>query len=85
MLQAAGCIIFGFYAFQAISIDLSSSLAALDCFLSIGAYMVCTETALISIFSNLFFLMAQTFVSRMLVPGVSIFVSASVRGPSNAF
>ena len=50
-----------------------------------GAYSVCATTALISIISNLFFLMAQAFVSRVLVPGVSIFVSASVRGPSNVY
>ena len=79
-----GCITFGTFASQAIYIDVYSSRAELDCFVSIGAYSVCTETANITIYINLFILMAQAFVSRVFVPGISIFVNASVRCPSNA-
>ena len=84
MLQAAGCIIFGLFASQEILINLTSSYAELDCFVSIGTYSVCDVTARITIYSNLFILMAQAFVSRVFVPGISIFVNASVRCPSNA-
>jgi hypothetical protein len=40
-------------------------------------------TAFIPIYSNLFFLMAQAFVSRVFAPGISIFANASVRCPFN--
>ena len=83
ILQAAGCIVFGLFAFESISTSLNSSHAELDCFVSIGTYSVCTLTTFIAIYSNLFFLMAQAFVSRVFVPGISIFVNASVRCPSN--
>jgi hypothetical protein len=50
-----------------------------DCFWDIGAYHVCDATQRLSIFSSLFLLMTQALVSRILVPGKSNFVNASVR------
>jgi hypothetical protein len=50
-----------------------------DCFLQIGVYRVCEATLIVSNYGNLMLLMAQAIVSRMLVPGKSNFVSASVR------
>jgi hypothetical protein len=50
-----------------------------DCFWDIGAYQVCDATQLLSIYSSLLLLMTQALVSRILVPGKSNFVNASVR------
>ncbi len=49
------------------------------CFWNVGAYQVCDSTQHISIYSSLFLLMTQALVSRILVPGMSNFVNASVR------
>ncbi len=49
-----------------------------DCFLRLGAFQVCSTTSYLSIFSNLFLLMAQAMISRVLVPGRSNYVNASV-------
>jgi hypothetical protein len=81
MSQAAWCIIYGLFAFQNGFRILRSASADRDCFISLGSYSVCTDTALFSFNSNLFFLMAQAFMSRVLYPGVSIFVNSSVRCP----
>ena len=56
-----------------------------DCFWDLGAYQVCDSSQLLSIFSSLFLLMTQALVSRILVPGMSIFVNASVRRTAPAF
>ena len=50
-----------------------------DCFWNLGAYQVCDATQRLSIFSSLVLLMAQAMVTRILVPGISNFVNASVR------
>jgi hypothetical protein len=50
-----------------------------DCFLDLGSYKVCNATLLLFAYSNLFLLMLQALVSRILVPGMSNFVNASVR------
>jgi hypothetical protein len=71
MLQTGWCITWGLYIYQGINNDP-------DCFMSLGAYSVCSATARISIYSSLFFLMGQAFMKRVLLPGVSIFVDASV-------
>jgi hypothetical protein len=49
-----------------------------DCFWNLGAYQVCDATQKLSIYSSLFLLMTQALVSRILVPGKSNFVNASV-------
>jgi len=74
MLQTGWCIAWGFNIY--ISINSNA-----DCFLSPGAYSVCSATAYISIYSSLFVLMGQAFMKRVLLPGVSIFVDASVCCP----
>ena len=53
--------------------------AGLDCFLPLGAYKICEATLLLSISTSLFMLMTQALISRVLVPGISNFVNASVR------
>jgi hypothetical protein len=55
----------------------------LDCFINVndGAYKVCTTTQKISIASSIMFLMAQLLISRIIFPGVSNFLNASVRTP----
>ncbi len=41
--------------------------------------MLCDANQYLSIYSTLFLLQAQALISRVLVPGMSIFVNASVR------
>jgi hypothetical protein len=74
--QAAFCISFGIDAFKEYQRVLRGEN---DCFWDIGAYRVCSATQNLSIYSSLFLLMAQASVWRMLVPGMSNFVNASVR------
>jgi hypothetical protein len=50
-----------------------------DCFMQLGAYTVCSETLLLSVFVQLFFIMAQALIIRIFFPGVSCFLNASVR------
>jgi hypothetical protein len=69
--------IFGFWIFQRIR-----RLAAgedPDCFFHFGAFQLCDATQDLSICSTVFLLQAQALISRVLVPGMSIFVNASVR------
>lgn len=42
-------------------------------------YDVCDNTSYLSVYSNLFLLMAQALISRVFTPGMSNFVNASVR------
>jgi hypothetical protein len=84
-LQAGWCFSFGFFAFHDGYRVLKLPSADLDCFLSLGTYSVCSTTIFLSVSSSLLFLMAQAFMSRVLVPGVSIFVNASVRCPLQYF
>jgi len=51
----------------------------LDCFLDLGAYKICAVTQRLSIYTSILLLMTQALVSRMIVPGISNFVNASVR------
>ena len=53
--------------------------ADLDCFLDLQAYKICSVTQRLSIYTSILLLMTQALVSRMLVPGISNFVNASVR------
>ncbi len=82
-LQAMWCIIFAIFIYEDFLIYLKSTQANLntdlDCFMSLGAYSVCTLTVYVSICGTLFLLMAQALISRLFVPGVSIFVDSSVR------
>jgi hypothetical protein len=50
-----------------------------DCFMHVGAFELCDAEELISVYSSLFLLLVQALISRVLVPGMSIFVNASVR------
>jgi hypothetical protein len=50
-----------------------------DCFIELGSYQVCDATHTMSITSSLFLLYFQALISRILTPGKSSFVSASVR------
>lgn len=76
VLQAIWCSIFGYWTF----IDIQQTLGgdAGECFFQIGSFNVCEATALLSIHSNLFLLMAQALLSRMFAPGRSNFVNSSV-------
>ncbi len=59
--------------------DISTTNAdTIDCFIDFGAHSVCDATLLISIQSSLFLLVAQALLSRILTPGISIFVNSSV-------
>lgn len=74
--QATWCIVFGFWTFQSVQRITTGSL---DCFIRFGAYEVCDNTSYLSVYSNLFLLMAQALISRVFTPGMSNFVNASVR------
>ena len=50
-----------------------------DCFIRFGTFQLCDATQDLSIYSTLFLLQAQALIIRVLVPGMSIFVNASVR------
>jgi hypothetical protein len=50
-----------------------------DCFLPLGDYWICDVTQNVSIYSSIFLLFTQALISRVLVPGMSNFVNASVR------
>jgi hypothetical protein len=73
--QIIWCIIFGFWTYDQI---VSVGTGNRDCFIELGVFPVCSANLYLSIFSNLFLLMAQALVSRILVPGKSIFVNSSV-------
>jgi len=63
-------------AFQLV---LAGGDANLDCFVTLKTYRFCDATQQLSLCTSLFMLMTQTLVSRVLVPGMSNFVNASVR------
>jgi hypothetical protein len=69
--------ILGFWIFEEIR-RLSSGIDP-DCFIRLGAFTLCDATQSLSIYSTLFLLLAQALITRVLVPGMSIFVNASVR------
>lgn len=68
---------YGFWAFD--FIQQVSAGRDLDCLLDLGAYKICTVTQRLSIYASILLLMTQALVSRMIVPGISNFVNASVR------
>ena len=53
----------------------------LDCFYNVEEYKFCTVTQKVSIASSIMFLMVQLLVSRIIFPGVSNFLNASVGTP----
>ncbi len=53
--------------------------ANLDCFITLKTYRFCHATQQLSLCSSLFMLTTQALISRVLVPGMSNFVNASVR------
>ena len=69
--------ILGFWIFH--KIRRLSAVEDPDCFIRFGAFSLCDANQYISITSTLFLLQAQALISRVLVPGMSIFVNASVR------
>ena len=76
-LQVAWWLIYGFYAFA--YIQQVSAGRDLGCFLDLGAYKICAVTQRLSIWTSILLLMTQSLVSRMIVPGISNFVNASMR------
>ena len=76
-LQVGWWILYGYYAFY--NFQQVSSGRDLDCFLDLGAYKICAVTQKLSICTSLLLLMTQALVSRVIVPGISNFVNASVR------
>ena len=70
---------YGFYTFDNFRIISSGRDADLDCFLDLGAYKICAVTQRLSLYTSILLLMTQALVSRMIVPGISNFVNASVR------
>lgn len=67
-----------FYGYYTVLYILRISSGKPDCFLDVGAYKVCDVTQTLSIYSSLMMLVTQAMVSRLLVPGMSNFVNASV-------
>jgi hypothetical protein len=55
----------------------------MDCFIDFndGAYKFCTVTQKVSIAGSIMFLMVQLLISRIIFPGVSNFLNASVWTP----
>jgi hypothetical protein len=78
-LQVGWCIFYGFFAFASFQRASTGRDADLDCFLDLGAYKICAVTQNLSISTSVLLLMTQALVSRMIVPGISNFVNASVR------
>ena len=78
-LQVGWCIIYGFWTFVYFQRVYSGHDADLDCFLDLGSYKICDATQRLSIYTSILLLMTQALVSRMIVPGISNFVNASVR------
>jgi hypothetical protein len=76
-LQVAWWILYGNLTYSAF--EQVSAGRDLDCFLDLGAYKVCAVTQSLSIYTSILLLMTQALVSRMIVPGISNFVNASVR------
>ena len=78
-LQVGWCIVYGYFTFANFQRVSSGRDADLDCFLDPGAYKICSVTQRLSIYTSILLLMSQALVSRMIVPGISNFVNASVR------
>ena len=76
-LQVGWCILYGYWTFE--HFQRVSTGRNLSCFLDLGAYKICAVTQRLSIYTSILLLMTQALVSRMIVPGISNFVNASVR------
>jgi hypothetical protein len=70
---------YGFWTFVYFQRVSAGREADLDCFLDLKAYKICAATQGLSICTSILLLMTQALVSRMIVPGISNFVNASVR------
>jgi hypothetical protein len=53
----------------------------LDCFINVEEYQFCSVTQKVSIAGSILFLMVQLLISRIIFPGVSNFLNASVWSP----
>jgi hypothetical protein len=79
-LQVGYCIYYGFWTFAYFQRVSTGRDADLDCFLNLGlAYKSCDVTQGLSIYTSILLLMTQALVSRMIVPGISNFINASVK------
>jgi hypothetical protein len=78
-VQVGWWITYGYWTFEHFQRVYSGRDADLDCFLDLGAYKICDATQRLSINTSILLLMTQALVSRMIVPGISNFVNASVR------
>jgi len=74
-LQGGWSIITLYWTYKGIQL---ASTGDFNCFYKLGTYPICIAQQKISINSNLFFLMTQALISRLIVPGMSIFLNASV-------
>lgn len=69
-------MIFGFVSLE----DLRAVFEGdLGCFYQLGSHQLCHATQRLSINVSLLLLSSQALISRILVPGMSNFVNASVR------
>ena len=78
-LQVGFWMLYGYFTFASFQRASTGRDADLDCFLDLGAYKICAVTQSLSIYTSVLLLMTQALVSRMIVPGISNFVNASVR------
>jgi hypothetical protein len=75
MLQAAWWTVFGMWTYGHFQRVLNNDFG---CFYDLGAFQLCYETQSLSIYGTLLLLTTQSLISRILVPGMSNFVNASV-------
>ena len=78
-VQVGWWITYGYWTFERFQRVSSGLDADLDCFLNLRAYKICAVSQRLSLYTSILFLMTQALVSRMLVPGISNFINASVR------
>ena len=79
-LQVGWSMYYGYWTFVYFQqVSSGRDDADLDCFLDLGAYKICAVTQSLSLYTSILLLMTQALVSRMIVPGISNFVNASVR------
>ena len=80
--QAGWCFFLGFWAAKNAT---RFSREGADCFFDFGAHRLCLITLLLAAQSSLFLLMLHALLSRVVTPGKSIFLDASVRKSSFTF
>ena len=81
-LQAGWCFFLGLWAAQNAT---RFSREGADCFFDFGAHRLCLITLLLAAQSSLFLLMLHALLSRVVAPGKSIFLDASVGKSSFTF